>query len=264
MVYRIGMPLSFAALVPYPIFIDGVQEPGQELPASIEKGYQALAKTVQAANPETVIFIIGQPLEPPNPYTPPLADPDAVNILGLDKVSFGDLVFDNDVELMEELQERAKPIGWSAKRAPQIKLSPSMHYAAEHSGVAAISPKVLALYLPYRTPTELLEFGQILGTLIKRTNKQIAVLAVGNLSTRADTEPGKNFDAKFKNAIEENSIMELIGTAPKEFEMAGEDAMRTFAVAAGAVLGASVTDEPRLTAFGTNDRKSYAIVTWHS
>jgi hypothetical protein len=257
------MPLAMAVLLPHPIDRDVSSV------AATDAAAKDVAAELARRNVATVVVLQSAPFSPTDAYTPPAADPAAINVLGLDKTSSTGFVFDNDVAFVDELATRARPAGWAVKRLPQIEFDAATLAALSTIGLAQQSeqmPKLVVASLPYRTPAELVDLGLIIGGVAKQSASPVALVAVANLSSRLTGENTKpeaaTFDNEFKAAVNNGDLAALTRYDLAALEAAGEEASRPTAVLLGATQAAEPPLTAKLRAYEAPSTTGYAVVTW--
>lgn len=262
------MSLALAALLPH---LAHPSEPDLAKAASIGAATKQVAAALNAAKVGTVVVLQAAPFTPTDAFTPPAADPGAVNVLGLDKASSGSTVFDNDNAFIEELATRARPAGWAVKQLPQIEFDAATLAALASVGLtegadAEDAPKLVVATLPYRAPADMVDFGLVVGGVAKQAEQPVAVIAVANLSSRLTGPSAKPeaaaFDETFKKAAADGDFGALLRYDLVSLEAAGEEASRPLAVIYGAVRGAASKFAPKLLAYEAPATTGYAVVTW--
>lgn len=256
------MPLAMVLLLPRPADEDVGRVPACDK-AAATAGVELLKKT-----PGTVVVVQAAPFTPTDAFTPPTAEPAAVNVLGLDKASSAGFSFDVDLEFIDELAARARPAGWAVKRLPQIEFEPATLAALSTTGLTSVEapPKLVVVTLPYRSPTELVDLGLVLGGVAKASERSIAIVVVANLASRltgseARAEAAK-FDKDAQAAITANDLTSLVRYDEAALEAAGEEATRPLALTHGALKGAGNALTAKLQAYEAPGRVGYAVATW--
>jgi len=259
------MPLALAALLPHPTSSDLTKV------AEADAAAEQVGEALRSAKVSTVVVLQSAPFTPTDAFTPPAADPAAVNVLGLDKASSAGFVFDNDNAFIEEVAVRARPAGWAVKQLPQVEFDPATLAALATVGLTDAAgtdaaPKIVVATLPYRAPADLVDFGLVIGGVAKQAEQSVAVIAVANLSSRL-TGPSKKdeaatFDNEFKAAVANGDIGALTRYDLAALEAAGEEASRPAAVIHGAVQAAGSKLKPKLLSYAAPTATGYAVVTW--
>jgi len=268
------MALAFAALVPYPKKL--AQEPETSDLAKTRAGILNVKKLIKDNNVDTLIVVSSHLLQPMHAYSTTPGDPAAYYMLGLDKLQTHinqttsrdkPSVFNNDVELIRFIRERARPFSYTMLINPNVKIDEPSSIALELLEISAAQkvPAIVSIVLPYVPPSDLFEFGLFLGRIAKESDKKIGLIAVGDLSARLSKgspagfrREGKLFDDLVITAAKQNDFMPIITADQALLEKAGESAARPLAVAAGASLGLTAQVESYEAPNGTG----YATLTW--
>ena len=253
------MPLVMAILVPHPTDRDVTAVP------MTDKAARLVGQNIAKKRVETLVLLQSRPFAPTDPFTPPASDPQAVNVLGLDKSSAAGFVFENEVGFLDELTTHARPAGWAIKRLPQIEFDPSSAAAMSWIGLVDPAPKLVVATLPYQNPPKLVDFGLLLGGVAKKYSTNVAIVAIANLANRlsgqSQTPEAKKFDETFKQSIEQNKLESVINYDLSALEAAGEEAARPVSVLYGAAR-ASQLKKVALESYEAPSTTGYSIVTW--
>ncbi len=268
------MPLVYSALLPHPKYL--LQKESTEI-KKIPKtatSFEMIKKRLQAENIHTLIMINANPVAPIDPYSPPLAAPDVYAYFGLDKlitshipeVATDTLVFNNDLDLMHELQNRARPLGLKVVSIPQIKMDGSTSTVAQLLVLEEHKLKINVIHLPYKDLAPLSDFGTLLGSVLKDCSEKIALIGIGNLSARltkdspAGFKPdGAAFDNTIQEAAQKNDFSKLLSMSPEDLEAAGQEAALPLAVMAAA---SSKLGKSKLLSYEDGLGVGYGIISW--
>jgi len=254
------MPLAMALLLPHPADQDVGKVP------ACDEAAAAAGKELLEKKPGTIVVVQSAPFTPTDAFTPPTAEPAAVNVLGLDKVSSAGFGFETDLALIDELATHARPAGWAVKRLPQIEFEPATVAALGTAGLAETSAKIVVATLPYRTPAELVDLGLVLGGVAKQSSSAVAVVVVANLSSRLDGDEerpdAKAYDSAVQSAIKANDLKPIVQYEVARLEAAGEEAARPLALVHGVIKGSGAALQSDLGAYEAPARVGYAVASW--
>lgn len=272
--YPVAMALVAAALVPHPkslVLPKAVTKPFTKTLA----GFSTVRNLFIEKDVETIITVSPHILAPLDPYSTTPTDPTSYYVLGLDQLQVAlprlnleiePRVFVNDVDFSHQLADRARPFGLKLLITPHVKVDEStatalvlLNMPRDHQ------PKLVTLVLPYQSPKDLYEFGQILGGLAEQLTSKIGILAVGNLSSRLSKNApagfdgaGAEFDGVVQKAANSGDFIDLVSRDDAFFESAGEEASRPLAV----VAAASAKLKSRLVSYEAALGTGHAVLTW--
>ena len=268
------MALVAAALLPRPKSL--VHDPGHEAFKETQRGIQRAKELLEKKSVETLIVVSSHLLQPLHAYSATPSDPSAYYVLGLDKLQATSLksnpeeepdVFDNDVEMVRSIRERARPFGFKILINPNIKIDETSSAALKLLDLQTLAtpPAIVSILLPYLQPHDLFEFGHFLGGLASQSDKKVGIAAVGNLSSRLSKDSpagfnaqGKVFDELVQKAAKENDFSSIVNADPALLEKAGEEAARALSV----VAAAAASLKARLESYETANGTGHAVLTW--
>jgi aromatic ring-opening dioxygenase LigB subunit len=275
MLHSRRMALVLAALLPHPKAL--VSDEKNSKYKKTSDGFAAVQKLLLDKNPDTLLLLSARPIGPLDAFSVPPANPGAFYLPGLDRMQVGlphldpdrePLVFVGDVDLNRAIRERVKEQGLMAEKTPHSKLEEpsslalySLHISTEHD------MKLNYIGLPYQSPEKLLVFGKILREILDAYTKNVAVIAVADLSARLSTESaagfkaeGKAFDEAVLSATKKNNFDELLSQSEETLELAGEEASRPLAVLVGATRDSSL--KPAVVSYEAPEGIGHAVLTW--
>lgn len=269
------MALVYSALLPHP---KSLLQPGSAAAKKISETANTFIKIkehLSSLKIETLLLINANPVAPIDPYSPPLAAPDVYAFFGLDKLITGYIpevkaktkVFDNNLDLMRELQKRAKPLGLKIVGVPQIKIGgPTSTVVQLLTQDDKNDYRAAVIHLPYKPLAPLVDFGSLLGSLLAGRPEKIAMIGVGNLSARlsknspAGYKPeGAAFDKLVASSVKKNDFSALLSWDPAKLEAAGQEAALPLAVISAA---SSRLKHVRLESYDDSLGIGYGVISW--
>jgi aromatic ring-opening dioxygenase LigB subunit len=271
------MPLVYAALLPHPRIRLDSPMPKQVLEPTVN-GFARVRKDITKAEIKTVILVSLQPLNVLHPYVTRTLDANAFYVTALDKLQVSlptldpkrePVVFDNAASLGRHLKSRLSAFGVRINLLPEVQLDEQRAISLAMLDLPAPTPRLLSITLPYRNPSELIDFGKLLGSALQSEKELIALLAIGNLSARLTPEAAAGFSPKaqefddgFVAAAKApgNKLPTVLASDVRTLEEVGEDAVRPLAVVSGAI-----GDTPPLfISYQAHQGVGYSVVTWSS
>jgi len=234
--------LKFASICPHPPIIIptiGKKSDIEKVSETIE-AMEKLSQDFAKASPKTVFII--------SPHGP--IDFDRFTLINSPILkghfyNFGDfkteLVFENDLEVINELKEfcSKEEIPLKVLNSEEIDhgtLVP-LYYLSKHYQDFKIVPLVYS----FSDIESHLKFGEILAKTANQ-KKSIAIIASGDLSHRLTPEApagfspkAKKFDEKIIESLKKKDIEEILNIEPELIEEAGECAYRSILILLGAL-----------------------------
>lgn len=241
--------LVFCAAVPHPpLLVPDVGGGEEKKIADTAKAMRRLSVELQAAEPDTIIFI--------TPHT--LIYSDRFNICNInhaqgDFANFGGSKFswrgDVDTELALRLARKSEQNGISSllyangKNEVEIDhgtLVPLYFFCQELADYF----KILPIGYSYLSRAEHYVFGQSIGEVIDKIPQRVAVVASGDLSHRLDYPApagflyeGKRFDSEFVQNIRQGDEKAIIEMDEDFVDNAGECGYRSMLILLGVLSG---------------------------
>ena len=237
----------------------------EQLKTTID-GFLTAAKAIGDLSPDTIIII--------TPHGPCFNDffymPSQKRISG-DFSAFGCkkliLGFDNDVELAEIIADHTKSRGLSAGFVDDIIMKKrNIPYDIDH-GVTVplyfIAPycktyKVLPISVPEMNEKDLYRFGILLREAIQKSNRNVIVIATGDLSHKHGEEHGeigKEFDKTFKKILLDEDVIGFLNFDRKLKENASQCSIDSIRVLLGTLDG--FTFIPRILSYEATTNIGY-------
>jgi hypothetical protein len=269
------MALVFAALLPHPKALAS-QEKSSEYKKTRD-GFMAARSALLAKKADTILFLSARPIGPLDAFSAPPSNPGALYIPGLDRIQVGlphldasrePLVLIGDVDLNRAITQGMKVQGVMVEKTPHSKLEePSSLVLYTLSIFPENELMVSYAGLPYQSPEKLLAFGKIFGEILTSYEKNVAVIAVADLSARLSTEStagfsesGKKFDDAVLASAKKNNFDEVFSLTGAELESAGEEAARPLAVLVGATGQTQL--RPSVLSYEAPHGVGHAVLTW--
>jgi MEMO1 family protein len=233
--------ISSAYITPHPpIIIPGIGRPEDlEVASKTIEAMEKLREDLEEINPDTILII--------SPHAP--TDPNGflINSEAEFKGNFSDfgynnlMTFYNDYELMEKIGYYSDNAGiivhFHESFLDHGTLVP-LYYLTKN-----IKPKLVHCSFSFLDFDTHYKYGEIIGKILRETDKKIAVVASGDLSHRltADapvgySEKGKIFDQELIKKLSEKDISGILNFDQNLVEEAGECGLRSIIVLLG-ILG---------------------------
>lgn len=270
------MSLNFACITPHPPLL--IPEIGKEDTIKVSQTIAAmnkLANLLNQAELDTLIFI--------SPHG--LVYPDRFNISVMKK-SFGTFAqfdapeitfeYSNDMDLVEEIVRQAK--------IDSIPLAPydnnGEFYELDHGIMMPLyylrqeqetSLKIVPVSYSWLDRASHFSFGQMLGTLARKSPDRIGIVASGDLSHRLlygtpsdNPEAGKKFDQKIIEDLTENKLKDIVLYEEDFVENAGECAYRSILILLGALdsMNEVLSYEPQVLSYEGPFGVGYGVVNF--
>lgn len=234
--------LQFTAITPHPpIIIPGIGRP-EDLKV-VKKTIDAMEKLredLEKVNPDTILII--------SPHAPVNANGFLINSdaqLKGSLIDFGldeDFSFKNDYELMEKIGYASDMSGiivhFHESFLDHGALVP-LHYLTKN-----IKPKLVHCSFSFLDFNTHYKYGQIIGKILRDSDKKIAVVASGDLSHRLKpgapagySEKGKEFDETLIKLLSENDVSGIINMNSGLIDEAGECGLRSIIILLGILQG---------------------------
>jgi aromatic ring-opening dioxygenase LigB subunit len=269
------MALVFAALLPHPKALAS-QEKSLEYKKTRD-AFTAARNSLLAKKTDTILFVSARPIGPLDAFSAPPSNPGALSMPGLDRIQVGlphldasrePLVLIGDVDLNRAVIQGMKVKSVMVEKTPHSKLEEPSSLALYALDIFPENELMISYAgLPYHSPKKLLGFGKILGEILKAYTKNVAVIAVADLSARLSTESTAGFSEsakKFDDAVlagaKENSFDDVLSLSETELESAGEEAARPLAVLVGATGQTQL--RPRAVSYEAPHGIGHAVLTW--
>lgn len=230
--------INFACITPHPpIIIPGIgRSEDLKLVKKTIKAMEKLREDLEKVNPDTILII--------SPHAPVNANGFLINSdaqLKGSLIDFGldeDFSFKNDYELMEK-------IGYYSDNAGII-----VHFHEsflDHGALVPlyyltknIQPKLVHCSFSFLDFKTHYKYGEIIGKILRDSDKKIAVVASGDLSHRLTpdapagySERGKVFDEKLQKLLSKRDISGIIDLDPNLVDEAGECGLRSIIILLG-------------------------------
>jgi len=233
--------LSFAAISPHPPII--ILSIGGTETNKVKKTIDAMKKLAEyfaLAKISTVIVI-----SPHGPVDWHRMTINTSETLHGNFLNFGDeteMNFNNDTELAEKIFKLSEQSSISVQKVRGIHLDhgtmvPLYFLAGKRSDLKVVS--VAYSFLDYATH---LAFGRAIYEAISWSDKNIAIIASGDLSHRLTQNApagysscGKEFDKKLIEFLEKGKVCDILALDPNLIEEAGECGLRSIIILLGAL-----------------------------
>ena len=230
--------INFSAITPHPpILIPeiGSREDLTRISKTVT-AMQRLSLEIKDRKIETILII--------SPHAPPDYDSFAINFktklkgslsqFGIDR-SFD---FENNLELVRQISSATKKAGIpsSAIEAPldHGSLVP-LYYLTKD-----LKCQLISLSLSWLSLNAHFEYGKIIGEILRKSSKKIAVIGSGDLSHRlipaapaGYSKRGKEFDELLIKMLQENDISGILNLKEELVEEAGECGLRSIIMLLG-------------------------------
>jgi AmmeMemoRadiSam system protein A len=248
--------IVFGCIVPHPPLLVPEVGGGREVEISATtKAMKELAQRLGGVRPQTVVVI--------SPHGTMLYDAMGMataDVLRGSMRNWGarhsDHDFENDPEMVAALQAEAGasgiPLGSLGDREYQLDhgVMVPFHFLVEGMGTARVVPLTFSL-LPLSSH---FTFGQAIQRAAERANRDVAVVASGDLSHRlipsapAGYDPmGEVFDRKITEAVAAHDVDAIMNLDDRLIDRAGECGLRSIAILLGALDELEV--EPRVMSY---------------
>jgi len=259
------MPLTFAAITPHPPII--IPTIGQENLPKVKKTIEAmtrLEKDFRAAKPEILIIV--------SPHGVLFQDSFSINYSDgyfgkFDK--FGDLSvnlkFSPDLAFLHRLKERLE------HKLPTVIVQEE---SLDHGTLVPlyfltkkIKPNIVPIGYSLLDHEKHLEFGRIIKEEIFNSQKNIAVVASGDLSHRLTkdapagySEDGQIFDKKLIELIKNKNIKGILEIDKKLIDGAGECGLRSILILMGVLE--EINYQPKLYSYESPFGVGYCVINF--
>ncbi len=232
---------SFAAICPHPpIIIPSIGKTETIKTKNTIKAMKKLADDFGAAKISTAVIV-----SPHGPVDWHKMTVSAAKALRGDFLNFGDntkMYYDNDAEIMEKIFKAARKAEIPIEKNPENRLDHGtmvpLYFLAKKSPNLKIIPLAYS-FLDYQTH---FDFGQAIYKAINESDKNIALIASGDLSHRLTPEApagysnrGKEFDNLLIGLLKKNKIKDILNMDSGLIEEAGECGLRSIIVLLGAL-----------------------------
>lgn len=243
------MSIVFASITPHPPII--IPEIGGDEIKKVKKTIEAmknLSQKLNEAEPETIIVI--------SPHG--LVYPDRMNVCGMPILSgnlfqFGALEtkmnFKNDLDIAEKIDTAANQEG--IETLLYNNDANDGCYELDHGTLVPLyflaknldNPfRLIPVAYSFQDRLQHFAFGQVIGEIAKKTKKQIALIASGDLSHRLVTQApagysdiGQEFDERLIDLIKEGDVQGILEMDEDFIEEAGECGYRSILILLGAI-----------------------------
>lgn len=230
--------LAFSSICPHPpIIIPGIGRPDDlKMVSKTISAMEKLREDLEKANPDTILII--------SPHAP--TDPSGFLInseaeLKGSLIDFGldeDFSFKNDYELMEKIGYQAGLAGITVHFHESFldhgALVP-LYYLTKN-----LKSKIVHCSFSFLNFKTHYKYGQIIGKILRDSEKKIAVVASGDLSHRLTPDApagyspkGKEFDEKLIELLSKNDVKGVLNLDPDLTEEAGECGLRSIIILLG-------------------------------
>ena len=234
--------LVFASITPHPpIIVQGIGKDNDlENVKETIKAMEELSREFEKAQPDTTIVISQHAPLDYNAY-----GLNSAQSLAGDFKDFGsdlNYKFENDLVLVdtiiEEMDKNSVPLSPHREVLDHGTLVP-LHFLTQN-----YKTKVVSLSFSFEDLPSHYVYGQIIGEVIRRSTKKIAVIASGDLSHRlipgapAGFNPkGKEFDKKLIELLEAKDVEGILNLDEAFVEAAGECGLRSVVILLGILNG---------------------------
>ncbi len=253
------MPLSFAAICPHPpIIIPGVgsKEDLSEVSKTIEAMHD-LAEKFDEKKVKTVIVI--------TPHGKIMQDKFLINYSDKYKASLPgvSLDFAGDTELSAKISN-LKSVAKKESQALNHGVAVPLYYFKKRNPKI----KIIPINYSFQDREKHFEFGKKLFQLLKKENKNVAVIASGDLSHKLKpgapagfSEKGREFDEKILNLIQKKQAKKILQMDKELIEEAGQCGYRSILVILGLVD--NISHEPEELSYEGPFGVGYAVVNYN-
>lgn len=234
--------LNFACVTPHPpIIVPGIGKPEDlKLAKKTISAMEKLGTELEKEKPDTILLI--SPHAQMNYHTfvvnsaPKLAG--SFLDFGLDM----DFEFENNIDLVEDIVSAANdkniPVHLHESFLDHGTLTP-LYYLAK-----TIKPKLVQLAFSMMDYQKHYEYGKLIGEVLRKSKKKIAVVASGDLSHRlipsapAGYSPrGRDFDEKLIKLLSEEDVKGILNLDENLIGEAGECGLRSIIILLGILDG---------------------------
>ena len=236
-------------IFPHPPIIVPEVGKGEEMKASSTMaGCQRVAKDIKEKKPDTIIII--------TPHGPAFRDAVGVSVqesLTGSFKSFGrpdvHMEYSNDVELVDSIFEQSQRFGIAvAELSPQLAIRYGLESELDHGSLVPLyyinkeldNFKLVHICIGFLSFEELFDFGGVIDKVIKAMDRNVVIVASGDLSHKLTLDApagynkrGKEFDDLFVRLLREEKFEEVLSMEEDLIESAGECGLRPFAILFG-------------------------------
>ena len=242
------MSLLASFMVPHPPLI--IPEVGKGEEKQIEKtfsSYEEIASQIETLNPETIIII--------SPHAPMYSDyfyisSDKTIIGNLSKFGAPSVKFTEevDLDLVDEITEIAEKYNFpTGKLVPQVPLDHGTIVPLYFIRKKLPKTKIIVIGLSTLPLVDNYKMGQIIKEAINNLNKQVVLVASGDLSHKLKeygpygyTKEGPEYDKRIMEVCSKGNFLELLKFENLFLEKAAECGHRSFTIMAGALDGIEI------------------------
>lgn len=242
--------LKFAAICPHPpIIVPSIGKEELEKVSSTVRAMKDLSLNMRDQSLDTIVII-----SPHGPYQADFMSVNDSEILKGDFLNFGSEVtmkFENDRDLASSIKKTA-----DLKKIPVEMLRNDI--PLDHGTMVPLfyltkncpDLKIVPLSFSQLDYGKHYEFGKAIYQAISSTDKNVGLIASGDLSHRLTLDApagyspsGKKFDDTIVNLIEDGNVDEILRMDSRLIEEAGECGLRSIIIALGALSGVENTFE---------------------
>lgn len=242
------MSLLASFMVPHPPLI--IPEVGKGEEKQIEKtfsSYEEIASQIETLNPETIIII--------SPHAPMYSDyfyisSDKTIIGNLSKFGAPSVKFTEevDLDLVDEITEVAEKYNFpTGKLVPQVPLDHGTIVPLYFIRKKLPKTKIIVIGLSTLPLVDNYKMGQIIKEAINNLNKQVVLVASGDLSHKLKEygpygyiKEGPEYDKRIMEVCSKGNFLELLKFENLLLEKAAECGHRSFTIMAGALDGIEI------------------------
>lgn len=242
------MSLLASFMVPHPPLI--IPEVGKGEEKQIEKTfslYEEIASQIETLNPETIIII--------SPHAPMYSDyfyisSDKTIIGNLSKFGAPTVKFTEeiDLDLVDEITEVAEKYNFpTGKLVPQVPLDHGTIVPLYFIRKKLPKTKIIVIGLSTLPLVDNYKMGQIIKEAINNLNKQVVLVASGDLSHKLKEygpygyiKEGPEYDKRIMEVCSKGNFLELLKFENLLLEKAAECGHRSFTIMAGALDGIEI------------------------
>ena len=242
------MSLLASFMVPHPPLI--IPEVGKGEEKQIEKtfsSYEEIASQIETLNPETIIII--------SPHAPMYSDyfyisSDKTIIGNLSKFGAPSVKFTEevDLDLVDEITEVAEKYNFpTGKLVPQVPLDHGTIVPLYFKRKKLPKTKIIVIGLSTLPLVDNYKMGQIIKEAINNLNKQVVLVASGDLSHKLKEygpygyiKEGPEYDKRIMEVCSKGNFLELLKFENLLLEKAAECGHRSFTIMAGALDGIEI------------------------
>lgn len=254
----IGNILSSYIFPHPPIIVPEIGKGEEKNAINTVNGCIKAAEDLSAKNPETIVVI--------TPHGPVFKDAISISIQAKLKGSFRDfmhpevkLEFENDTELVEKIKEYSLSadiplVGLDSNLISRFKIDPSLDHGTlvplYYIAKAVNSCKIVHISIGFLSYSELKKFGTVIKKAVDEIDRNVVIVASGDLSHRLTQDApcgfnrrGKEFDESLVKLLGEGQFNHILQMKKDLIESAGECGLRPFSIMFGCLEKCTVLPE---------------------